>query len=156
MKEIRFYDPREGDYCALSNLHPRAMEYLGVRYATPEHAYQALKARPPLREWLMAAPTPELVAAAGDALGADETVEHWQRDHLKLMTEIVRAKFAQHADLRRLLLASGTARLVEWAPDDSEVARYWGEYQGQGSNLLGKILMALRHEYRERDSRQSR
>lgn len=156
MNDIRFYDPRQGDYCALSNLHPRVMHYLGVHYATAEHAFQVLKARAPLRPWLMAAPTPELVAVAGDALSAEQTVEHWQRDHLEIMTDIVRAKFAQHADLRELLLATGSARLVEWSPDDSEVARYWGQYQGQGSNLLGKILMALRHEQREQDSRQSR
>ncbi|MBD1554813.1 NADAR family protein [Pseudomonas typographi] len=149
MNEIRFYDPRHGEFCALSNLHPRALEYAGQRYATAEHAYQVLKARPALREWLMAAPTAELVAAAGDALAPEQTVDHWYEDHVKIMTGIVRAKFDQHPDLRALLLGTQNARLVEWAPDDSEVARYWGEYQGQGHNVLGKILMGLRHEYRQ-------
>lgn len=149
MNEIRFYDPREGEFCGLSNLHPRPLEFDGQLYATPEHAYQALKARPALRQWLMAAPTPELVAVAGDALTSEQTVDHWEDDHVKVMTRIIRAKFEQHPDLRALLLTTATARLVEWSPDDSEVARLWGEYQGQGQNLLGKILMCLRHEYRE-------
>lgn len=147
MNEIHFYDPRVGAHCALSNLHPRPMDHNGVHYATPEHAYQALKACPELRPWLMAAPTPELAAAAGDALLPAETVAHWERDHLEVMTSIVKAKFEQHADLRALLLDTGTARLVEWAPEDSEVGRYWGEFAGQGHNHLGKILMALRDQF---------
>ena len=65
----------------------------------------------------------------------------------------MRAKFDQHEDLRMLLLATASARLVEASPDDSEVGCYWGEYQGRGDNMLGKILMALRHEYRENPSR---
>jgi len=149
MNEIRFYDPREGEFCGLSNLHPRPLQFEGKRYATPEHAYQVLKARPALRAWLMAAPTPELVAVAGDALTAEQTMDHWQDTHVGIMTRIVRAKFEQHPDLRALLLATDTARLVEWSPEDSEVAKLWGEYLGRGQNLLGKMLMCLRHEYRE-------
>jgi ribA/ribD-fused uncharacterized protein len=147
MDDIRFYDPRQGPFCALSNLHPRALHFEGQLYATPEHAYQVLKAVPDLRAWLMAAPTPELVAVAGDALTEEHTVADWARIQLPLMRRIVRAKFDQDADLRELLINTAGARLVEWSPDDSDVARYWGEYEGEGENQLGNMLMALRDEY---------
>ena len=144
---IRFYDPRVGEFCGLSNLHPRPMTFEGVVYASAEHAYQAAKARDPaVRAWLMAAPSTELVAAAGDALSLDEIVPGWAVAHVALMERIVRAKFLEHADLRRLLLSTGTERIVEWAPEDSAVARFWGEYEGSGENTLGLMLMRLRDE----------
>lgn len=150
MNTIKFYDPRLGAFAGLSNLHPRAVTVDDVSYATPEHAYQVAKARDlAVRNWLAAAPTPELVAAAGDALAEHETVEDWHATHVAAMEKIVRAKFDQHADLRTLLLSTGTAKIVEWAPEDSPVARFWGEYEGLGRNTLGTLLMRLRDEYRD-------
>ena len=147
MTVIKFYDPRVGDFCGLSNLHPRPMTFEGVAYASAEHAYQAAKARDPaVRAWLMAAPSPELVAVAGDALPFDDVAPGWAMSHVPLMERIVRAKFVEHADLRRLLLSTGAAKIVEWAPEDSAVARFWGEYEGIGENTLGNMLMRLRDE----------
>ncbi len=144
---IKFYDPRVGDFCGLSNLHPRPMTFEGVAYASAEHAYQAARARDPaVAAWLMAAPSPELVAAAGDALPPDDVAPGWAETHVALMERIVRAKFLEHADLRRLLLSTGAAKIVEWSPEDSAVARFWGEYEGHGLNTLGLMLMRLRDE----------
>jgi len=150
MTVIKFYDPRVGPFCGLSNLHPRPMVFEGVTYASAEHAYQAARARDPLvRDWLMAAPSPELVAAAGDALPPDDTAPGWAEFHVPLMERIVRAKFLEHADLRQLLLSTGSAKIVEWSPEDSAVARFWGEYEGVGENTLGVMLMRLRDVLRE-------
>jgi len=147
--EIRFYDPRMGPYCALSNLHPRRISVAGVTYATPEHAFQVAKARTEvLRRWLADAPTPELVAVVGDALTADETVEGWEALQVSVMAQILEAKFAPASELRDLLVSTGDARLVEWAPGDGAAARFWGEYRGEGSNTLGRLLMDLRTRLR--------
>lgn len=57
------------------------------------------------------------------------------------MYEAVYAKFTQHEDLRRKLLESGDAILIE----DSPVDYYWGcGSDGTGKNMLGKTLMAIR------------
>src|SRR5260370_32316820 len=86
MKNVRFYDPRHGTFAGLSNLHPRPLTFEDVVYATPEHAYQAAKARDPLvRDWLTSAPTPELAAAAGDALQPSEITAGWDDKHVALM-----------------------------------------------------------------------
>ncbi len=157
MPTVKFYDPRNGDFAGLSNLHPRPMTFEGIRYASAEHAYQAAKARDPvIRAWLMAAPTTELVAVAGDALAADEIVPGWNAQHVALMARIVRAKFLEHADLLQLLLSTGDAKIVEWAPEDSAVARFWGEYEGMGENTLGLMLMRLRDTLRETDTAMER
>jgi ribA/ribD-fused uncharacterized protein len=149
MKDVRFYDPRHGTFAGLSNLHPRPLTFEDVVYATPEHAYQAAKARDPLvRDWLISAPTPELVAAAGDALQPSEITAGWEDKHVALMERIVRAKFVEHPDLLALLLSTGDAKIVEWAPRDDAAARFWGEFEGQGLNMLGRLLMKLRDEHR--------
>ena len=153
MTIVKFYDPREGPFAALSNLHPRPVTFQGLVYATAEHAYQVAKARDPrVRNWLMAAPTPELVAVAGDALPPDAIICGWEDVHVTLMAQIVRAKFLEHFDLRKLLLSTNDAKIVEWAPKDSSVARFWGEYEGLGYNTLGLMLMRLRDELRENDA----
>lgn len=149
MTDVRFYDPRVGPYAGLSNLHPRPVSFDGAVYRTPEHAFQVAKARTTeLKAWLATAPTPELVAAAGDALGLDETVPDWATLQLAVMRRIVHAKFAEAEDLRALLLSTGTAKIVEWAPEDGAVARFWGEYAGQGENWLGRLLMDERESWR--------
>jgi ribA/ribD-fused uncharacterized protein len=147
--EIRFFDPRREIHSGLSNLFERPIELDGIPYLTAEHAYQAAKARDPqIRAWLMAAPTPELSAIVGDALTAEQTVPGWNDRHVDVMSRILHAKYDQHADLRALLLSTGDAKLVEWAPEDGAVARFWGEFQGRGENTLGKMLMGLRAVYR--------
>lgn len=143
--EVRFYDPRHGPYCGLSNLHPRQVRFEGIDYETVEHAFQVAKAGTlQVRRWLAAAPTPELAAAAGDALTAAETVEGWDSWQVDVMAQLLAAKFTQHRDLRELLVSTGHAKLVEWAPVDTPVARFWGEYRCVGQNTLGRLLMDLR------------
>ncbi|MBS7540341.1 NADAR family protein [Ancylobacter lacus] len=144
MSVIRFYDPRRGPFCGLSNLHPVPLRFEGVTYATPEHAFQVYRAREAeMKAWLAAAPTPELSAAAGDALTAEQTTPGWETGQLSVMARILRAKFADEP-FRSLLLSTGTATLVEWSPEDSPVARFWGLFEGAGDNHLGRLLMALR------------
>jgi len=58
------------------------------------------------------------------------------------MMDALRAKFAQHDDLRDILLGTGDAALVEHTANDS----YWGD--GSGKNRLGVLLMRLRAELR--------
>ncbi|WP_213989417.1 NADAR family protein [Sodalis sp. dw_96] len=149
MDAINFYDPRQGEFCFLSNLHPRPLVFAGTKYDTPEHAFQVEKARSPrMKNWLKQAPTPELAAVAGDALTEEETVPDWANICVEAMSAIVRAKFDDAEDLKQRLLATGERKLAEDSPVDGEVARFWGEYQGRGENQLGKILMELRTAYR--------
>lgn len=146
--DIRFYDPRKGPYCALSNLHEVPLVLDGERYATPEHAFQVARAcTPELRAWLAAAPTPELSAVAGDALTDAQTTPGWAEEQLRVMARILEAKFSEEP-FRSLLLSTGEAYLVEWSPEDGEIARFWGEYLGKGENHLGRLLMELRARLR--------
>ena len=59
------------------------------------------------------------------------------------MLTALRAKFSGHPQLTRLLLDTGTRRLVEHTTNDS----YWGDGgNGSGQNRLGHLLMQVRDE----------
>ncbi|MER9463485.1 NADAR family protein [Mesorhizobium sp. M0387] len=144
-QEIRFYRASEKPYGAFSNLFRREIEFEGERFATSEHAYQAGKARKPeVKAWLMAAPSPALLAMAAHGLYYWDVSPGWSRTKFDRMRCVLRAKFTQHEDLRELLVSTGSARLIETATVDNEVNRLWGEVNGQGRNMLGELLMELR------------
>ncbi len=60
----------------------------------------------------------------------------------KIMLKVLRAKFGQNEHLKKLLLDTGNRTLIESSPRDS----YWGRYNGNGINMLGKLLMKVRKE----------
>jgi ribA/ribD-fused uncharacterized protein len=63
-----------------------------------------------------------------------------------VMMTALRAKFTQHAKLKRLLLSTGDKILIEHTTNDS----YWGDGgDGSGKNRLGHLLMELRAELKE-------
>ncbi len=149
MQDIKFYRANEEPYGAFSNLHRRPVEFEGETFETSEHAYQAGKARKPqVRQWILAAPSPALVAMAAHGLYWWDIRSDWSKIKFDRMRDVLRAKFTQHDDLRELLLATGDARLVEAATVDNPVNRTWGEVNGVGKNMLGKLLMEVREELR--------
>lgn len=154
VEEIRFYRANEKPYGVFSNLLRRSMEFEGETFATSEHAYQAGKARKPeVRAWLMAAPSPALLAMAAHGLYVWDINSDWSKIKFERMRAVLRAKFTQHEDLKAVLLSTGTARLVESATVDNPVNRLWGEVNGVGKNMLGEMLMELRTSLqKEQDS----
>ena len=96
----------------------------------------------------MASPSPSLLAMAAHGLYYWDVAPGWSTTKFDRMKNVLRAKFTQHEDLRELLLLTGDARLVESATVDNEVNRTWGEVNGVGRNMLGKLLMEIRDELR--------
>ena len=131
-----------GPYRFLSNFFAKPMLWDGVRFPSAEHAYQAAKcARSDHFELVRNALNPGAAKRMGRkiALRGD-----WEAVKEKVMLSVVRAKFADPY-LRRKLIATGTAELVEgntWGD------RFWGVCRGEGENRLGKILMKVRAEIR--------
>jgi ribA/ribD-fused uncharacterized protein len=129
-------------------LDPLQIEFEGRLYPTSEHAYQAGKAsKPAVREWILNAPSPSLAAMAAHGLYVWDVVPNWSQIKFDRMRAVLRAKFDQHADLKELLLSTGSTRLVEAGTVSNAVNRLWGEVDGKGENTLGIMLMELRLEY---------
>ncbi|GJH22674.1 NADAR family protein [Caballeronia novacaledonica] len=149
MQEIEFYRASEKPYGVFSNLYKRAIIFEDVEYPTSEHAYQAGKARKDnVRAWLMAAPSPSLLAMAAHGLYVWDVHPDWSKTKFDRMKRVLHAKFSQHLDLQEILLSTGDARLVEAATVDNAVNRLWGEVKGVGKNMLGTLLMEVREEIR--------
>ena len=129
--EIHFYRSNEKPYGAFSNLFRRSVLFEGRIYPTSEHAYQAGKVRrESVREWLLSAPSPALLAMAAHGLYTWDIVPNWSTIKFERMRQVLRAKFSQHEDLHSLLLSTGEARIVEVGTTDNPVNRLWGEVNG--------------------------
>ncbi len=72
----------------------------------------------------------------------------WESAKVNVMREAVLAKFTQHDELQKLLLATGDAKIIEHTANDD----YWGDGgDGKGRNMLGQILMDVRNQLREHE-----
>lgn len=149
--DVRFYRANKKPYGPFSNLYKRAIIFEGEEYKTSEHAYQAGKARKEeVKKWLMAAPSPALLAMAAHGLYVWDVHPDWSKTKFDRMKRILVCKFTQHKDLQELLLSTGNKRLVEVATVDNAVNRLWGEVNGKGENKLGNLLMEVREEIRQK------
>ncbi|MBI3407968.1 MAG: NADAR family protein [Planctomycetes bacterium] len=139
---IHFY--RTGDeHGYLSNFTPYPIELNGKRWPTSEHCFQAQKFSGTEHEEAIRIEKSPMVAAR---MGRDRKKPirpDWESRKDDIMRDAVRAKFGQHAELRKKLLATGEAVIVEHTVQDA----YWGDGgDGSGKNMLGKILMEVREE----------
>ena len=150
MTEITFYRASEQPYGVFSNLYRRRIFFENRWFDTNEHAYQYGKPRKKdVRDWLMAAPSPALLAMAAHGLYRWDIVPGWSRVKIIRMERVLRAKFTQHEDLKQVLLGTGDADLVEEASVNDASARFWGRVKGKGHNTLGRMIMEGRKELRD-------
>jgi N-glycosidase YbiA len=69
---------------------------------------------------------------------------------LKTMETCLRLKFSQHTDLKKMLVNTGDAKLIEHTSKDA----FFGDGgDGTGANHLGELLMILRDEIRNQEER---
>ena len=134
-------DKFAGDYAFLSNFFPTAVTYKGITYQSSEHAYQAQKATHRSdHDLIMEAYSPARAKRLGKTI---KIRGDWLEVRVRIMEEIVRAKFDQHKDLADLLVATNPQKLAEgnnWGD------QFWGTVNGLGLNRLGIILMKVRDE----------
>ena len=141
-------------YGCFSNFSPHPIQLDGLDWQTVEHYYQSQKFVGSQEERLIQviqnAPTPEKAAA----IGRDRTRQlrpDWEQVKQQVMWKGVHAKFITHIDIQLILLDTGDELLVENSPTDY----YWGCGQDKtGQNQLGKTLMKVRQEIRQRLSKQ--
>jgi hypothetical protein len=146
---IYFYKVND-DYGCFSNFSPHPINLQGTYWSTVEHYYQAQKfvGTPDavVIPVIHAAPTPEQAAALGR--DRNRTVRpDWEQVKIQVMHEAVLIKFLTHIDIQTILISTGDRLIVENSPTDC----YWGcGGDKTGQNHLGKILMSVRQEIRQR------
>jgi ribA/ribD-fused uncharacterized protein len=132
-------DNFRGEYRFLSNFYSAPFLWAGSRWPTSEHAYQASKTlNSNEKDTVWAAATPGQAKRLGRRVTKRED---WDFVKVRIMREILEAKFVQNPDLMERLKTTGNAELVEgntWGDT------FWGVCNGVGENWLGKILMEVR------------
>lgn len=137
-------------YGCFSNFSPHPIQLDGLYWQTVEHYYQSQKfigtEHEELVQVIREVPTPMEAAA----LGRDRSRKlrpDWEQVKQPLMWQAVLTKFLTHTDIQAILLNTGEELIVEDSPTDY----YWGCGQDKtGQNQLGKILMKVRQEIRQR------
>jgi len=158
MRKIIKFCRINDDYGFLSNFSPHSFEttefsskncsYYKEFWKTSEHYFQAMKFAG--TDWqyskrIRLANTPSEAAR----LGRDRSYPlrlDWEHIKEIIMEEALIAKFSQNLDIKKKLIETGDAILVEHRKADS----YWGDGgNGTGKNRLGVLLMQLREKLRE-------
>jgi ribA/ribD-fused uncharacterized protein len=134
----------EGEHEFLSNFYPAKTEFEGDTYATSEHAFQAAKTdNPAEREKIRNLPKPGSAKQAGRKVTLRR---NWDIERIEYMKKVLESKFSD-PELRQKLLDTGEATLIE---GNNHGDTFWGVCRGGGQNRLGKILMQIRTEIRQK------
>ena len=132
----------------LNNWSAHQVTAWGHTFATVEHGFHYRKFsdhNPKITALILAAPSPFAALEVAKLHKAKRRAD-WDAVKVGIMTELVRAKAAQHKDVRDCLLATGTKQIVENSPWDD----FWGNGpDGIGQNKMGIILMQVRDELRQ-------
>jgi ribA/ribD-fused uncharacterized protein len=148
---INFYSPH-AEYGCFSNFSGHKVKLDGKTWQTSEHYFQAQKfATVKSGEKHMN----DVYKAKGPMKAANIGRDRkrplrrdWEKVKDEVMYKVVRAKVLQHESIKKTLLSTGDAILVEDTYKDS----YWGNGgDGSGRNQLGKTLMRIRKELMDED-----
>jgi ribA/ribD-fused uncharacterized protein len=127
-----------GKYSWLSNFHPCICVWNSIPFTSSEHVFMYQKSNDyDYRLKILMSST----GAQAKKIGKTAVLRpDWDTYKLIAMTNALKAKFADK-DLAQKLIDTGDAHLEEtnvWHDT------YWGVCEGEGQNMLGRILMNLR------------
>lgn len=135
-------DDFNGDYRFLSNFYfPAALRYDGRMYTSSEAAYQSMKTESSVLRNIFSRLYPADAKQVGHSI---QLRPDWDKVKVRIMYEVVRAKFAQNPRLADMLHNTNNAVLIErntWGDN------FWGDDINDpvpGQNMLGLILMDVR------------
>ncbi len=126
-------------------MHESATLKTGKKWKSTEHWFQANKFPNP---WQAYQNRMQNLSAGQLQRQHYQAPQGWHGKNgkkIQIMLQGLREKFSQNPALRKLLLDTGDAIIVEAAPDDAE----WGAGGDfKGKNYLGQMLMHVRNELR--------
>src|SRR3990167_3995933 len=151
LMELDPEDPNRIDtfrYTWLSNFHPITIRYEGLEYPSVEHAYQHAKIEGIIGKELFTSRhiSAGTVKELSISLQKDGVIpKDWDERKVDVMVELLLQKFS-NPELAQKLLDTGDKVLIEgndWGDT------FWGQVDGKGNNMLGRILMTIRDRLHE-------
>ena len=139
---VYFYTP---NFYSLDNFSAHRINIWNETFQTSEHAYQWKKfeeSAPEIARQVFDAPSPNEAKNISMA-HMDSRSATWDVEKVAVMEEVLRAKYVQHADVRKVLGRTRDRTIFENSPTDD----FWGVgLEGSGKNMLGKLWMKIRDE----------
>lgn len=133
-----------GEYAFLSNFQKCNVEFEGDVYPTVEHAFQAAKTFDmEERKRILSFASPVIAKRIGRKAGLRAD---WEDVKCDIMKELLKKKF-ENPELAEKLLATGDSELIE---GNNHGDRFWGMVNGVGKNMLGRLLMEVRDDLRNK------
>ena len=133
------------EYFFLSNFYMAPVTFEGITYTNSEAAFQAQKCIDAEDRKAFSTMSPSEAKRAGRHV---KLRPDWETIKVDIMTKIVESKFTQNVNLGLKLLETQDNYLEEgntWGD------RIWGTVNGNGQNLLGKILMQTRTKLKNKE-----
>lgn len=155
-REVALFRTTTGEFGPLSNMAPDFPIFInGVRFPTTEALYQACRFPddPEIQKVIVDQPSP-MTAKMKSKRYRDRTRDDWTNVRVNVMRWCLRAKLAQNwAQFGAVLEKTGTRPIVEESGKDD----FWGAKPKEdgtliGMNVLGRLLMELREQFREANS----
>jgi hypothetical protein len=143
---IKFFRTSE-PYGCFSNFSKHTFFLDGKMWKTTEHYFQAQKFKHDSEDYndVNKAETPKTAALIGRDRNRPLLPE-WEQIKDDVMRKCVLKKFQVYSDIRKILLETGDQDIIEDSPYDA----YWGAGpNGNGKNMLGKILVETREYLKE-------
>jgi len=142
MEPIKFFGSK-GKHAIFSNFAYTRLVIGGLTYKTAEHYFQSSKfaeTDPEYAEVVRMSNTPKECKRLGCSK-EHKIHPRWNTsERIKVMERVIFCKAMQNEKFRNLLLDSGDLEIIEASWDV-----YWGEGRnGDGENMLGKLLVELR------------
>lgn len=135
-----------GKYFFLSNYYKAPVMFEGLMYTNNEAAFQSAKLLSIGERKIFCNLEPNEARKLGRKV---QLRSDWESIKDNVMYQIVKDKFTRNPELKKKLLETGNEELIEgnWWGDV-----YWGVdiKTGKGQNKLGKILMKVREELKEK------
>jgi len=142
---IKFYRAfKSGTTTGFSNFstHPVYMKYFNVTFPTSEAAFNAYK-DPDNKEYIQ-----KLVESKSPFIAKEHSKKcnlrtDWFQNREIFMQEVIRSKLEQHKEFEINLINTGLKPIIHFTKND----KFWGNGpENNGKNVLGNILMKIRHE----------
>jgi ribA/ribD-fused uncharacterized protein len=150
----------------LSNWFPTKFRYKNITFFNSEQAFMWEKAiffgDTATAALILKTPSPNQCKKLGRQIKNFNT-DVWLREGYEIMIAVNMAKFSQNSRLKAILLSTGDKILVESSPYD----KIWGiglhhdddkvldERNWKGMNLLGKSLMEVRNNLKNKSNEKS-
>lgn len=142
IKQTLIVDRFAGRYSFLSNFYQAWIAYEDLCYPSVEHAYQAAKCANLLdRKLIQQAETAHKAKRLGRRV---KLVDGWDDKKIPVMDQLLRIKFTDPY-LAEQLIKTYPAKLIE---GNTWNDTFWGVYNDEGENHLGKLLMGVRADLR--------